>query len=120
MGDLSPHFNRSEFRCKCGCGGDSIDYGTLQLLENIRGHFGVPLVINSAFRCVNHNRAVGGASSSQHLFGRAADIRLNGITPTVVANYVENGPLNGKGGVGRYNSFTHVDTRTKGPARWRG
>jgi hypothetical protein len=26
--------------------------------------------------------------------------------------------LNGTGGLGRYGTFTHIDTRSNGPARW--
>lgn len=121
MGDLSKNFNRSEFRCKCGkCGLDTIDAATLEVLENVRAHFGQPVTINSAYRCPNHNKSVGGASNSQHLYGRAADITVKGVSPSTVASYVESGPLKGKGGVGRYSNFTHVDTRTNGPARWSG
>lgn len=120
MGDLSPHFSRHEFACKDGCGRDSIDYATLRVLEEVREHFGVPVTINSAYRCANHNKAVGGASGSQHLYGRAADIVVQGVKPSVVADWVESGPLKGRGGVGRYSSFTHVDSRTNGPARWSG
>ena len=52
------------------------------------------------------------------MFGRAADIRVQGIDPAVVATYVET--QHPTASVGRYNTFTHVDTRTSGPARWGG
>jgi uncharacterized protein YcbK (DUF882 family) len=118
MGDLSKHFNRSEFACKCGCGFDTVDYELVNLLEDIREHFGQPVYINSACRCPMHNANEGGASQSQHLKGRAADISVKDVDPSVVAGYVE---LNGiVGGIGIYNSFTHIDTRSGFPARWSG
>ncbi|WP_447926932.1 D-Ala-D-Ala carboxypeptidase family metallohydrolase [Vreelandella sp. EE27] len=116
--DLSTHFRRSEFACKCGCGFDTVDLETLMLLEDIRTHFDQPVIINSGCRCATYNRRVGGASASQHVFGRAADIRVQGIDPATVASYVEQKHPNAS--VGRYNTFTHVDTRTSGPARWPG
>ena len=39
----------------------------------------VPIVINSAFRSAAVNKAVGGAATSNHLTGSAADIRVSGM-----------------------------------------
>ena len=114
--DISTHFRRLEFACKCGCGFDTVDLETLTLLQDIRLHFNAPVIINSGCRCAAYNRRVGGAAASQHVFGRAADIRVQGIDPAVVATYVET--QHPTASVGRYNTFTHVDTRTSGPARW--
>ncbi len=43
-------------------------------LDPIRECWGGPITVNSGFRCPVLNRAVGGASSSQHMKGEAADI----------------------------------------------
>jgi uncharacterized protein YcbK (DUF882 family) len=59
---------------------------------------------------------VGGARGSQHLYGRAADIVVKGVKPSVVADYCE---AIGMGGIGRYTTFTHIDVRDK-KARWQG
>jgi|TARA_R110000787_G_scaffold55304_3_gene127759 uncharacterized protein YcbK (DUF882 family) len=113
---LSKYFQRSEFACKCGCGFDSIDSETLSILENIREHFDSPVTINSACRCVEHNASVGGASKSQHVRARAADIVVKGVDPATVADYAESLDIS----VGRYSSFTHIDTRSGISARWNG
>ena len=46
----------------------------IDLLEPIRGVLGVPMHIDSGFRCKEVNAAVGGAKTSAHIDGRAADI----------------------------------------------
>ena len=117
MGDISPHFDRREFRCKCPCGADTVDAELIKVLEHIRQHFDRPVRVNSGHRCRDYNRYVGGSDSSQHLEGRAADIVVDDVPAIVVQELVEN---MGVGGLGRYNDFTHIDTRTNGPARWSG
>lgn len=113
---ISSYFERKEFACKCGCGFDSIDVETLATLDDIRNHFDKPITINSACRCVEHNASVGGAAKSQHVRGRASDIVVKDIDPATVAAYAETLDVS----VGRYSSFTHIDTRSGIPARWKG
>lgn len=113
---LTRHFVRREFACKCGCGFDTIDAATLEIIENVRVHFDTPVIINSAARCPDHNRAVGGASNSQHLYGRAADIRVTGVDPADVHEFIDTTYPDAS--LGLYSTFVHVDTRTNGPARW--
>lgn len=115
MGDLTRNFSRWEFACKCGCGYDTVDWELLQLLQNIADHFDAPITVNSCARCLRYNMAVRGSTHSQHLVARAADIVVDGVPASVVADLAEEW---GVQGVGRYDDFTHVDTRTDGPARW--
>ncbi len=115
------YFKKSEFKCKCGkCGGFPVepDENLVELLENIRKHFGVPVTVTSGVRCKTHNANVGGASSSQHLKGTAADIKVKGVTPKKVAAYAET-LLPNTGGIGIYGTFVHVDVR-KTKSRWNG
>lgn len=116
MGDLSGHFNRSEFACSCGCGYDTVDSVLLEALEAIRVHFGQPVTVTSACRCPSHNFDVGGAKGSQHKKGRAADIYVKSVAPADVASFAEELGMS----VGRYASFTHIDSRSGPPARWGG
>ncbi len=67
MGDLSPHFSRSEFRCRCGCGADAVAPALVERLEEIRAILERPVLIRSGCRCPAHNRAVGGKSGSAHV-----------------------------------------------------
>lgn len=73
MGDLSQNFSAWEFKCQCGQVG-TIDKKLLMVLEKVRALKGKPLRIVSGWRCIRHNRAVGGIRTSQHLFGRAVDV----------------------------------------------
>jgi uncharacterized protein YcbK (DUF882 family) len=115
MGDVSANFNRSEFACNCGCGYNTVDYGLLSILEMVRRHFEQPITITSGCRCPDYNREIGGASHSQHLLGRAADIQVKNITPKIIQEYLTDTP----GGLGSYETFTHVDSRNT-KTRWRG
>jgi len=116
MGDLSKNFSRHEFSCSCGCGFDTVDAELLDVLQSVRDHFGKPVKINSACRCDIHNLNVGGTSNSQHRLGRAADIDVSDISPTQVQAYlIAKYPYTF--GIGVYDNFTHIDTRTQ-RARW--
>lgn len=89
-------------------------------LQALRNHLGKPININSGYRSPAYNRRVGGAVNSQHLIGKAADIRVFGAKPEMVAQAIElliaKGAM-GQGGIGIYNTFVHYDTRGK-KARW--
>ena len=113
---LSKHFKKREFACKDGCGlgladGD-VNPELVAVLEDVREHFGRPVVINSGLRCQTHNKRVGGAPRSQHLLGTAADIRVSGVNPSIVYHYL-NTKYPDRYGVGKYKNFTHIDVRER-------
>lgn len=114
---LSKHFRRKEFACKCGCGFDTVDYELIVTLENLRDHFGAPIMIDSGCRCKKRNQQVGGKVKSQHMLGKAADIRVIGIMPKEVAEYLD-WIYPHSHGIGDATSFTHIDVREK-KARWK-
>ena len=58
-----------------------------RVLEPIREHYG-PVFINSGYRCPDLNKAVGGASTSQHCLGQAADIEVAGVPNGDLAAWV--------------------------------
>jgi len=74
----TPHFSPSEMACRCGCGAVRMLHATMELLEYLRDVVAAPLVITSGYRCVAHNARIGGAKSSPHVLGAAADIRIAG------------------------------------------
>ena len=115
---LSKNFHRDEFACKCGCSFSTVDVELLEVLELIRKKFNKPIKINSACRCDEYNKKIGGSYGSKHRQGVAADIVVKGINPETVYNFINNYMPNSYG-IGKYNSFTHIDVRNS-KARWKG
>ena len=115
---LSKNFTVKEFACSDGTDTVFISLALVNLLQKIRDHFGKAVIINSAYRTEAHNKSIGGATYSQHKYGLAADIHINGVTPKEIAAYVET-LMPSSGGIGIYKSFTHVDVR-RVKSRWNG
>ncbi len=111
MGDLTANFSKSEFSCRCSCGFERISMDTVRICQAVRDFFDKPVTVTSGCRCESHNANVGGSKSSQHLQGTAADIVVKDIKPSLVYEYLdENADELGVGGLGSYDTFTHVDT----------
>ena len=115
---LSKNFKVKEFACSDGSDPIFIAPELVEVLQKIRDYFKSPVDVNSAYRTPAKNKAVGGADYSQHLYGTAADIKVRGVTPTIVANYAEK-LMPKKGGIGIYSTFVHIDVRET-RSRWRG
>ncbi len=115
---VATNFKVKEFKCNDGSDVVFISPKLVEVLQNIRNHFGKAVVINSGYRTPSYNKKVGGATHSQHTYGTAVDIRINGVTPKEVAKYAES-LLDGWGGIGIYASFVHIDVREK-KSRWNG
>ncbi len=86
---------------------------TLQLLEELREDWEVPIVITSSYRSPAYNKSVGGASQSQHMEFNALDFVVSAYTPVKVYKELNSWRKVGdfKGGLHAYNTFVHVDTR---------
>ena len=121
---LTNNFSKAEFDCKCGCEMPKEVLINIQKLANqlqiLRNKVGVSVEINSAYRCIKHNKSIGGVSNSQHVLGKAADVVINGFkaakTFDLISDLINDGDML-QGGLGAYNSFTHYDIR-KTKARW--
>ena len=123
---LTNNFKLQEFGCRDG----SLPEG--ELLENcreladnlqvLRDHIGKPINIISGYRPPAYNKKIGGAKKSQHLLARAADIKVSGMAPAevhaTVLKLIKAGKMK-QGGVGKYSTFVHYDTRGTA-ARWSG
>jgi uncharacterized protein YcbK (DUF882 family) len=121
---VAEFFLLSDFHSKDGVQVPVEYYDNLQkLMDNLdvlRRYLNAPILINSGYRSPAHNRSVGGKKDSQHLYGKAADIRSNTFKPREIAAAIEKLIKEGKmlqGGLGIYPTFIHYDIRgTK--ARW--
>ena len=122
MGDLSKDFSMYEFDCHDGTQvPDQYKTNVLRLvnevLQPLRDITGSPIHVHSGYRTVSYNRACGGVARSQHLVAKAADLSIDGMEPDDV-NKLAFGFMAARhtfyksgGGVGWYNTFTHVDIR---------
>lgn len=107
-----PHFTARELACKCGgrhCRGEYFhDADFLDALERMRADVGLPMTVTSGRRCLGHNRAVGGASRSQHMIAIACDISLMNHDAVALARAAVRA---GFRGIGFGGSFLHLDMR---------
>lgn len=59
------------------------------VLEPLRAHYGRPVLVTSGYRAPAVNRACGGATSSQHCLGEAADLTVAGVSNIEVCRWME-------------------------------
>lgn len=115
MGDLSKNFNKAEFACRCGCGFDDVKPELVDVLQDVRDHFGAAVTVTSGCRCAEHNKREGGAPNSYHVKGMAADIQVQGVAPVEVYQYIGK-KYDDKGAILYYRTtgkggWVHVDVR---------
>jgi len=86
---LSKNFKLSEFACKDGTKTVMLDMVLVEKLQQLRGIIGKPIQIVSGYRTKEYNKKIGGAPRSQHMKGKAADIKIKGVKPLEVAKIAE-------------------------------
>lgn len=120
---LSEHFTIDECRCK-HCGKNWTDPRLITLAEKVRHILGDrPMIVHCVCRCRDHNAAVGGSPNSQHMYGRAMDFHINGLSPwTIYTRLIDaqrRGLLYHLHGLGVYDWGVHIDCReAPGLAKW--
>ena len=117
-------FKEKEFACKC-CGQLPLSTGSGQaprenvkalvreVLDPVREKLGMPIVVNSGYRCEKHNKDVGGVRNSQHLRGEAADIHC-ADNERLKQLIIENGKFDQ---LITYPTFLHVSYKRTGGNR---
>lgn len=103
---LSKNFTLSEFACNDGSKEITVNYELIELLQQLRDTLGKPIKVTSGYRTVTYNKKCGGIATSHHLTGKAADLKVSGVTPLEVAKAADE---MGFMGIGVYPTFTHVD-----------
>lgn len=123
---LTENFSKSEFDCKDGSEmPDSVLKNIKELAKNmqvLRDYLRMPITLNSGYRSPAYNKKIGGVKNSQHILGKACDMKVKGMSPkdvhAVIELLIESGEMK-QGGLGLYKTFVHYDIRgTK--ARWNG
>ena len=91
------YFKREEMRCKCGgryCNGFPAEPQQLlmELADRAREYFGRPAHVVSGLRCSRWNAIQGGVANSQHMYGEAMDIYIEGITADQLLAWMKKQP----------------------------
>lgn len=96
-----------------GSGEKYMNYNFVSKLDKARARAGIPFVINSGYRTVEHNEQVGGVAQSAHRFGIAADISAKTVESKkkIAKALYEEGFIR----LGFGENFIHVDSDLSKP-----
>lgn len=118
---LSTHFNAKEFKCKCGGSHNiSIDENLISMLEKLHTKMNCQkIIVNSGYRCYNHDIAVGGSGNGQHTKGKAADVVCYDQSGQIISSKIISCVAQDLGFTGIANitsayTSTHLDVRDSG------
>lgn len=120
MEDLSKHFSKREFACKCGKIHDyEMDSELIDKLEKLHNLMNAhEIIITSGYRCPEWSKSVGGYFNDAHTKGIASDIKVSFCDPDGVVrwyssdNVAEGAERVGFSGIGIIdNTAVHVDVR---------
>ena len=87
------YFTRAEFKCKCGgkfCDGypAEMQETVVKIADAAREHFGKPAHVISGLRCKQWNAHEDGHENSQHMYGEAIDLRIEGVPAETLRQFV--------------------------------
>lgn len=91
------HIRPEECRCKCNgvyCNGypAEMQEAVVRIADAAREHFGKPIHVVSGLRCAQWNAIQGGVANSQHMYGEAMDIRIDGVDSETLRQFVSQQP----------------------------
>ncbi|MCT4593195.1 MAG: D-Ala-D-Ala carboxypeptidase family metallohydrolase [Anaeromicrobium sp.] len=133
-GQITKNFNIKEFKCRANgevlLNEDVISH--IVRLQKFREWYGRTMKINSGYRTTTYNSKIGGAPKSKHMQGIATDFALplkefsgysqdrkNEFLDNVKEKWYQLCEEDGvQGGVGFYDTFIHLDSRTDRQAFW--
>ena len=87
------YFTRAEFKCKCGgkfCDGypAEMQEAVVKIADAAREHFGRPALVISGLRCKQWNAHEKGHENSQHMYGEAVDLCVEGVPAETLRQFV--------------------------------
>lgn len=122
---ITAHFNAKEFRCKCGKAHDILISSELvDKLEQLYAALDCSkIIINSGYRCTDHDKTVGGSGTGQHTKGTAADVICYGqdgktISSKLVCCKAQDLGFGGIANITSAYTSTHLDARAG--SKWYG
>ena len=93
---------------------DKVEVGCLKpelltILKRVERRYGKKVMVTSGYRSPKRNRRAGGVSNSTHIYCKAADIQVEGVSKWDLAKYLRT--IEGRGGVGTYcrTNSVHID-----------
>lgn len=109
---LADSFYVREFACHDGSDTIYLDTALIDYLQRIRNWAGYPLIISSGYRTPTYNASIGGARSSYHTKGRAADIYVKDRKKSIyeIARFAQAIGIKGIE-ENKDSNYIHVDTR---------
>ena len=107
------HFVAREFVCR-HCGSVVIESRLIEVLEKLRLYLGKPVIITSAYRCEEYNRAIGGVENSAHVRGYAIDVKvIDSFTRFEAVNFLLSAGIKR---IGIAEDFVHFDIDPEKPS----
>lgn len=86
-------------------------------IQPLRDKLGVPIHVNSGYRCPELNKAVGGVPTSQHQKGEAADLSIDGKANDILEALENNNIPFDQAILYRRQNFLHVSLKLDGVQR---
>jgi len=109
---LQTNFQVYEFMQNDGLEFLKLDQEVIDAIQKIREHFNKPVTITSAYRSKSYNASIGGATKSQHIYGRAIDFTISGVAIKTITDYIQkNWKELGVRGLELNKSWVHIDVR---------
>ena len=84
-----------------------------RMLEEVRRALGRPIMVNSAYRSPEVNKAIGSKPTSQHCNGCAADIRVPGLTPNDIVKELIKTNIEYDQLIREFDSWVHISIPNK-------
>lgn len=129
MSRISTYFNLEEFlvsQTAARWGIDMTPTATVKIaltalamtvLDPLRQRAGKPIIVTSGYRPHALNARIGGASSSQHCVGEAADIHIQHMSPYTLAQMIIAAKLPFDQLILEFGQWVHVSHKPAGPQR---
>jgi zinc D-Ala-D-Ala carboxypeptidase len=80
----------------------------IEVLDPLRKEVGLPIYISSGYRCKKLNRVIGGALNSQHIEGKASDIKVKGMNNFEIISAIRKAGIDFDQCIEEFESWVHI------------